>query len=44
MEGLADCASTGVEFLDHTLYALAKASLVEVNGKDILAAVEFLEA
>ena len=44
VQRLANSAGTGVEFLDHALYALAQTGLVEVNGKDILAAVKFLEA
>ena len=44
MQGLADGAGTGVEFLDHALYTLAKTGLVEIYCKDVLAAVEFLQA
>ena len=44
MKGLADCAVAGIEFLDHALYTLAKTCLIQVNGKDVLAAVESLEA
>ena len=44
VEGLADGAGTGVEFLDHAFYALTQAGLVEIYCKDVLAAVEFLQA
>ena len=44
VEGLADGAGTGVEFLDHAFDALAETGLVEVNGEYVLAAVELLEA
>lgn len=44
VQGLADGAGTGVEFLDHSFYTLTKAGLVQIYCKDILAAVEFLQA
>ncbi len=44
VEGLANSAGTGVEFLDHSFYTLTKAGLVEIYCKDVLAAVELLKA
>ena len=43
MEGLADGTGAGKEFLDHALNLFAEACLVEVEGEDVLAAIEFLE-
>ena len=44
MESLANGTGTGVEFLDHAFNALAKTGLVQIDCKDVLAAVKFLEA
>ena len=44
MEGGADGAGAGVEFLDHSFYLLTQAGFVEVDSKDVLAGVEFLQA
>ena len=44
VEGFADGTRSGVEFLDHSLNALTQAGLIQVNGKNVLAAVEFLKA
>jgi hypothetical protein len=44
VEGFADGAGTGVELLDHAFYTLAQTGLVEVDSKDILAAIELLKA
>ena len=44
VQSLADSAGAGIEFLDHSLYTLTQTSLIQVNCKYILAAVELLKA
>ena len=43
VQGFADGAGAGIEFLDHTFDALTESGLIQVNGKDVLAAVELLK-
>ena len=44
MQGLADSAGAGVQLSHHALDLLAQACRIQVNAKDVLAAVESLQA
>ena len=42
MQCLAHSTRTGIEFLHHALNLVTKTSLIEVESKDVLAAIERL--